>query len=63
MCFPRVSLAGWEEGGWEGKGAYEEEFGLGIGGEEDVGDAREVQELGARRGEEEERCKGRDLVC
>ena len=56
MCFPCVFLAGWEEGVWKSKGRYEEEFGLGIGRKEDVSDAREVKELGARRSEEEKRC-------
>lgn len=61
MCFPCVFLAGWEEGVWKSKGRYEEEFGLGIRGKEDVRDAKEVKELGAWRSEEEERRQGGDL--
>jgi hypothetical protein len=56
VCFPRVFLAGWKEGCWNGKRGYEEEFRLGIRGKEDVRDAREVKEFGARRSDEEECC-------
>jgi hypothetical protein len=38
------------------EGEDEEEFGLGVGGEEDVWDAGEVQELRSWRGDEEEGC-------
>ena len=42
MCLAGVLFSAWEKGGGEFEGEYREEFGLGVGGEEDVWDAGEV---------------------